>query len=269
MADRLRFTILGCGSSGGVPRIGLDGPNWGACDPDDPRNYRRRCALLVERTGRGGTTTLLVDAGPDIRHQLIDARAGHLDAVLLTHEHADHIHGIDDLRMVVFNRRALLPALTDRATAETLRRRFGYVFETPAGSAYPPILDLRLIDGPVEVAGAGGRIAVTPFWVPHGDIFAMGLRVGPVAYTPDISDVPEEVWPLLEGLDCWIVDALRYRPHLSHANVETALAWVARAQPQRAVLTNLHVDLDYARLDAETPAHVRPAHDGLRLDYAL
>ncbi|GMG81786.1 MBL fold metallo-hydrolase [Paralimibaculum aggregatum] len=267
MAGRLRFTILGCGSSGGVPRIGPAGPNWGACDPADPRNRRRRCALLVQRIAEAGTTTLLIDAGPDIRSQLIDAGAGHLDAVLFTHEHADHIHGIDDLRMVVFNRRALLPAWTDAATEDILRARFGYVFETPPGSAYPPILTLNRIEGPLEIAGAGGPIRVEPFWVPHGDIVAMGVRAGPVAYTPDISAMTAPAWAAVSGIGCWITDALRYSTHVSHANVETALGWIAQAAPRRAILTNLHVDLDYATLAAELPAGVEPAHDGLVLDY--
>lgn len=267
MEEGLRFTILGCGSSGGVPRIGRDGAHWGACDPANPKNRRRRCALLVERTGQQGRTTLLIDAGPDIRDQLIGARAGQLDAVLFTHDHADHIHGIDDLRMVFFNRRSLLPAWMDAATEATLRTRFGYVFETPAGSGYPPIMEARRIAGPLAIEGMGGAIAVTPFWVPHGEIEAMGVRIGPVAYTPDISDMTAAAWEAVDGLDCWILDSLRYAAHVSHANVETALAWIARARPRRAVLTNLHTDLDHDRLMAETPENVIPAHDGLVLDY--
>lgn len=269
MTDRLRFTILGCGSSGGVPRIGPNGPSWGACDPANPKNTRRRCALLVEREAAAGTTTLLIDAGPDVRNQLIDARAGWLDGVIFTHEHADHIHGIDDLRMIYFNRRSLLPAWVDALTEPTLLARFGYVFETPEGSAYPPILELRRISGQIRVDGAGGSIEVVPFWVPHGDIQAMGLRIGPVAYTPDISDMTDAAWTAVSGLDCWITDALRYRTHISHANVETALGWIDRAAPRRAILTNLHVDLDYDILAAETPASVSPAYDGLVLDYSL
>jgi phosphoribosyl 1,2-cyclic phosphate phosphodiesterase len=269
MTDTLRVTVLGCGSSGGVPRIGRDGPNWGACNPAEPRNIRRRCALLVQRIGSDGHTSLLVDAGPDIRHQLIDARTGHLDAVLFTHDHADHCHGIDDLRMVMFNRRALLPAWCDAATAHSLTTRFGYVFETPPGSTYPPMMTLHDVAGPFEITGAGGPIAVTPFWVPHGDITAMGVRVGPVAYTPDISEMTDAAWETVAGLDCWITDALRYTAHGSHANVETALAWIARAQPARAFLTNLHVDLDYATLADRLPAPVTPAHDGLVLDFPL
>jgi phosphoribosyl 1,2-cyclic phosphate phosphodiesterase len=267
MGDALRFTILGCGSSGGVPRIGPAGPFWGNCDPANPLNRRRRCALLVQKAGAGGTTTVLVDAGPDIREQLIDAAAGHLDAVVFTHDHADHIHGLDDLRMVVFNRRARLPAFMDADTEATLRTRFGYVFETPPGSNYPPIMEANRIEGPVEIAGAGGAIRFDPFWVPHGDIDAMGLRVGPVAYTPDIGEMPEGAWDSVADLDCWILDALRWREHISHAHVEKALAWIERARPRRAVLTNMHTDIDYAELMAATPGHVVPAHDGLVLEY--
>ncbi|MEM6676945.1 MAG: MBL fold metallo-hydrolase [Pseudomonadota bacterium] len=263
----LRFTILGCGSSGGVPRIGAEGPNWGACDPDEPRNRRRRCALLVERIGPEGRTIVLVDAGPDCREQLIAARAGRLDAVVFTHDHADHCHGVDDLRMVVFNRRARLPAYLDAQTEASLRQRFGYVFETPEGSSYPPILDLIRFEGPFEVAGPGGAIAFQPFAVPHGGVTALGFRIGPLVYLPDISDMTDEAWAVCEGAETWVLDALRYTPHSSHANVETALGWLARAHPPRAWLTNLHVDLDYARLDAETPDHIHPAHDGLVVEF--
>ena len=269
MADSLRVTILGCGSSGGVPRIGPDGANWGACDAGDPRNRRRRCALLVQRFGAEGRTSVLVDAGPDVRGQLIDAGEGLLDGVVITHEHADHIHGLDDLRMVVFNRRKLLPAFADASTAATLRARFGYVFETPAGSHYPPIMTLDEVAGPFRIDGAGGPISLRPFWVPHGEIEVMSLRIGPVAYSPDISAMTADAWAAVNGADCWITDALRYTTHVSHANVETALAWIAEARPRRAILTNLHVDIDHATLDAGTPAHVSPAHDGLVLDYPL
>jgi len=269
MSDLLRITVLGCGSSGGVPRIGLTGPNWGACDPDNPRNRRRRCALLIQRIGPDGSTNVLMDAGPDVREQLIEARTGWLDAVVLTHDHADHVHGIDDLRMVVFNRRARLPCWLNEATEATLMQRFGYVFETPPGSGYPPIMDRHLIDGPVEITGRGGTVTCTPFEVPHGEISALGFRIGPLVYTPDISDMSEDAWAALDGADCWLLDALRYTPHPSHANVETSLEWIARAAPTRAFLTNLHVDLDYETLDRETPATVHPAHDGLVIEYPI
>ena len=269
MHGTLRFTVLGCGSSGGVPRIGLSGPNWGACDPANPKNRRRRCALLVQRIGPEGQTSVLIDAGPDVREQLISARVGWLDALILTHDHADHVHGMDDLRMVVFNRRSRLPAWMNAATERTVVARFGYVFETPPGSNYPPIMDLCRIEGPVTVTGAGGTIAAEPFSVPHGEIEALGFRIGPLVYTPDIKEMSDAAWAALGGADCWILDALRYREHVSHVNVETALAWIARAAPRRAFLTNLHVDIDYAELDAATPEHVHPAHDGLVLEYPL
>lgn len=265
--DILRITILGCSSSGGVPRIGPKGPIWGACDPDNPKNRRRRCSLLAQRIGPEGATTVLLDAGPDVREQLIDAGAGWLNALILTHDHADHVHGIDDLRMVVFNRRERLPCWMDERTEATMNQRFGYIFETPPGSSYPAIMDRHRIDGPVTVDGRGGPITCTPFDVPHGDISALGFRIGPLVYTPDISDMPDAGWAALKGADCWITDALRYTPHPSHCNVETALTWIDRAKPPRAILTNLHVDLDYATLDAETPGHVSPAYDGLVLEY--
>jgi phosphoribosyl 1,2-cyclic phosphate phosphodiesterase len=261
MTDRLRFTVLGSGSSGGVPRIGRAGPNWGACDPENPKNRRRRCALLAQRIGAEGTTSVLIDAGPDIREQLIAVKVGYLDAVVFSHDHADHVHGIDDLRMVVFNRRARLPAWMNEATERTLNARFGYVFETPPGSNYPPIMDRY------RIAGAGGVVTAEPFLVPHGEIEALGFRIGPVVYTPDIKDMSEAAWKALEGADCWILDALRHTPHVSHVNVETAVEWIARAAPPRAFLTNLHVDLDYDALDAMTPENVHPAHDGLVLEY--
>lgn len=269
MTDTLRITVLGCGSSGGVPRIGPDGPNWGACDPANPRNRRRRCAILAQRIGAEGATTVLVDAGPDLREQLMDAGAGDLDAVVLTHDHADHVHGIDDLRMVVLNRRRRLPCWMDARTDATMMRRFGYIYETPPGSNYPPILDRCRIDGPVHVDGRGGRLILAPFEVTHGEIVALGFRIGPVVYTPDISEMSDAAWTALDGADCWLLDALRYRPHPSHAHVETALAWAARANPPVTYLTNMHTDVDYAALEAETPENVHPAHDGLVLEYPI
>lgn len=262
----LRAIILGCGSSGGVPRLGGD---WGACDPANPKNRRRRCSLLLERTGPGGTTRVLIDTSPDMREQLLDAGVGHLDAVVYTHSHADHVHGIDDLRMIVFNTRRRLPVWADHATQDALLSRFGYAFVQPAGSPYPPILDLNTISGPLTIHGDGGEITLTPFRVDHGSMESLGFRIGDLAYLPDAVRIPEESWPLLAGLGCWIVDALRYAPHPTHAHVAMALDWIARARPARAVLTNMHVDLDHARLDAETPAHVTPAHDGMVLEINL
>jgi phosphoribosyl 1,2-cyclic phosphate phosphodiesterase len=257
---QLSVTILGCGSSGGVPRLGGE---WGACDPADPRNARRRCSILVTRSDAGGQTRVLIDTSPDLRSQLLDAGIGELDAVVYTHSHADHTHGIDDLRMIVFNTRRRLQVWADSETSEALLTRFNYAFVQPKGSDYPPILDLNLLRGPFSVTGAGGEIAITPLPVDHGNMAALGFRMGPVAYMPDVSAIPEPTWALLTGLDLWIVDALRYKPHPTHAHLDRSLEWIARAAPRRAILTNMHIDLDYVTLDAETPAHVTPAHDGM------
>jgi phosphoribosyl 1,2-cyclic phosphate phosphodiesterase len=262
----LRFTILGCGSSGGVPRIGND---WGDCDPTNPKNRRRRCSLLVERISAQGRTTVLIDTSPDMRDQLLDAGAARLDAVVYTHSHADHTHGIDDLRQVVFLTGQRLPVWADGPTQEALLSRFGYAFVQPAGSPYPPILDLHTIDGPVVITGAGGTLRLEPFRADHGTMDMLGFRIGPLAYLPDAVGIPEESWPLLAGLDCWVVDALRRRPHPTHAHLEMTLGWIAQARPTRAVLTNMHVDLDHATLEAELPPHIRPAHDGMVISYDI
>ena len=261
---KLTFTILGCGSSGGVPRLG---GVWGDCDPSNPKNRRRRCSLLVTRETGEGITRVLIDTSPDMREQLLDAGVGALDGVVYTHSHADHMHGIDDLRQVVFNQRQRLPVWADGPTQEALLSRFGYAFVQPEGSPYPPILDLHTIDGPVTVTGAGGPVTLIPFRADHGSMDALGFRIGPLAYLPDAVDIPAESWPVLAGLDCWIVDALRRKPHPTHAHLDMTLGWIARAKPARAVITNMHVDLDYATLLAELPAHITPAYDGMTLTY--
>jgi len=249
-----------------VPRLGGE---WGACDPTNPRNRRRRCSLLVERIGEAGTTRVLIDTSPDMREQLLDAGVGHIDAVVYTHSHADHVHGIDDLRMIVFNTRKRLPVWADGPTQDALLSRFGYAFVQPAGSPYPPILDLNTIEGTFTIDGPGGPITLRPFHVDHGSMDALGFRIGGLAYLPDAVRIPEDSWPTLEGLDVFIVDSLRYKPHPTHAHVAMALDWIARAAPKRAVLTNMHVDLDHATLESETPDHVTPAHDGMVLDLPL
>jgi phosphoribosyl 1,2-cyclic phosphate phosphodiesterase len=266
MSDTLRLTILGCGSSGGVPRIG---GHWGDCDPSNPKNRRRRCSLLVERVGQDGITRVLIDTTPDMREQLIDAGVASLDAVIWTHAHADHTHGLDDLRQIVFNTRERLDVWADIPTQEDLLARFNYAFVQPEGSSYPPILNLHTIDGPVTIDGPGGPLVFTPFLAHHGSIDALGFRVANVAYLPDAIEIPEPEWAALENLDCWIVDALRRAPHPTHAHLDLALEWIARAQPKAAVLTNMHIDLDHDILAAETPAHISPAYDGMVLTYDL
>ena len=258
----LEFTILGCGSSGGVPRLG---GHWGACDPDNPRNTRQRCSMLVTRKGPGGTTRVLIDTSPDLRNQLLKADVGTLDGVIYTHAHADHVHGIDDLRMIVINMRQRLPVWADADTSNALLDRFGYAFVQPKGSSYPPILDLNLIKGDTTINGAGGPITLTPFEVTHGNIDALGFRVEGLAYLPDVSAIPDPAWETLKDLDIWVVDALRRDPHPTHSHLANTLAWIEKAKPKRAVLTNMHNDLDYATVEKETPSHVTPAYDGMTL----
>lgn len=258
----LIFTILGCGSSGGVPRLG---GHWGDCDPTNPKNRRRRCSLLVERVDQGGVTRVLIDTSPDMRAQLLDAEVGHLDAVLYTHGHADHVHGIDDLRMIVFNRREKLDIWADGPTQERLYGSFGYAFVQPEGSPYPPILKMHTINGDVVIDGAGGAITFQPIKVGHGSIDALGFRINALAYLPDVAEIYDDAWNALANLEIWIVDALRRTPHPSHAHLERTLEWIERAKPKRAVLTNMHIDLDFATLATETPKHIEPAFDGLRL----
>ncbi|MGB8814238.1 MAG: MBL fold metallo-hydrolase [Paracoccaceae bacterium] len=259
----LRYTILGCGSSGGVPRLGGD---WGDCDPANPKNRRRRCSMLVERLTDQGTTRVLIDTSPDMRDQLLDAGIGTLDAVAYTHSHADHVHGLDDLRQVVFNLRHRLPVWADSETQTALLSRFAYAFVQPEGSPYPPILDLHTIKGPFTISGAGGDITLQPFRADHGSIDALGFRIGALAYLPDVVALPNEAWPLLENLDIWVLDALRRKPHPTHIHLALALEWIARAAPKSAVLTNMHIDLDHATLAAELPPHIRPAHDGMVIE---
>ncbi len=254
--------ILGCGSSSGVPRLGLDGPDWGACDPREPRNRRTRCSLLV----RTGALNLLIDTSPDLREQMLLAGDARVDAVLYTHDHADQIHGIDDLRAIAYAMRRRMPVYADGETLRTLKARFGYCFETPAGSLYPPILDARLIEDPLapfSVEGRAGSVEVVPFAQTHGRIRSLGFRVGPVAYSSDVSGLDEDAFAALEGVECWIVDALRDEPHPTHSHVAQTLDWIARVKPRRAILTNLHIDLDYAALSARLPPGVEVGFDGL------
>jgi phosphoribosyl 1,2-cyclic phosphate phosphodiesterase len=265
-----RVTILGCGSSGGVPRVGS---GWGACDPAEPRNRRRRCSILVERLApdHGGLTRVLVDTSPDLREQLLDADIRWLDAVLMTHDHADHCHGIDDLRPLAIHLGRRIDVHMDAVTSKGVRGRFGYCFETPPGSEYPPIInEHRLVIGhEVTISGAGGPLRAMPFRMVHGSVDALGFRFGDMAYSSDVSALPDASVEMLRGLDLWIIDALRERPHPSHFNLTEALDWIDRLRPRRAILTNLHTDLDYQRLAGRLPDHVVPAHDGLRVSFAI
>ncbi|MBV8916854.1 MBL fold metallo-hydrolase [Bradyrhizobium sp.] len=263
----LTLTILGCGSSAGVPRPAL---GWGQCDPKNPRNRRRRCSLMAERTSEHGTTRIVIDTAPDLREQLIDADVDHIDAVFLTHEHADQTHGIDDLRSVVLHQRRRIPTYFCQSTAKDILSRFSYCFISPEGSDYPPILTRHSIEAGESQAilGKGGEVTLSAFLVQHGNIPALGYRIGAAAYTPDLNDIPPESFPLLENLDLWIVDALRHTPHPSHFSLSDALSWIERFKPRRAILTNLHSDLDYEVLRASLPKGIEPAYDGMRLELA-
>jgi phosphoribosyl 1,2-cyclic phosphate phosphodiesterase len=263
----LKFTILGCGSSGGVPRPAL---GWGDCNPNNPKNRRRRTSFLVEKRGAGGVTRILIDTPPDLREQMLDAEVDWLDAVFYTHEHADHTHGVDDLRAFFIKQRRPIDVYFDERTSRSMHERFGYAFKSPPGSEYPPILtEHRLAAGePITIVGKGGPITGLPIRQEHGPITSYGFRFGNLAYSCDLSGMPPESAAALGGLDVWIVDALRYRPHPSHFSLDDALQWIARLKPRRAILTNLHADLDYDALWAKLPPNVEPAYDGITIEVA-
>ena len=270
----LELTILGCGSSGGVPRA--DG-EWGACDPVNPKNLRSRCSLLVRRQnpeGKGegaeAETTVIVDTSPDLRLQTVQAGAKRLDAILLTHDHADQVHGIDDVRAFFIRQRQKIVCHMDTATDASMMRRFGYIFESEGG--YPAICERRPIPAHGlrwRVGGPSGAIPIVTFDQDHGGVRSVGYRFGDVAYSSDVVNLDETAFNALSGLDVWIVDALRYRPHPTHSHLERTLEWIARLKPRRAILTNLHIDLDYETLAAELPAGVEAAFDGLRFQHEL
>jgi phosphoribosyl 1,2-cyclic phosphate phosphodiesterase len=272
MADRLQIRILGCGSSGGVPRLG--GPdeagNWGDCDPENPKNRRRRCSLLVRRISEAGETRVLVDTSPDLREQLLAAHMGRVDGALITHDHADQTHGMDDLRVAALNAKGRVDVWCDRPTWKSIMHKFGYCFVQPPGSDYPPILNAHEIHEPFKpfvIAGAGGPVPVLAFGQGHGKVRSLGFRFGPIAYSSDVDALDEDAFAALAGVECWIVDALRRNPHPSHAHLARSLDWIARVKPKRAILTNMHIDLDYAALTRELPPGIEPAFDGLTLGF--
>jgi len=270
MTGVTRLTLLGTGSSGGVPRANGD---WGDCDPANPRNRRRRCSALLERARTpedleegGAVTRVVIDTSPDFREQMISAGVKRLDGVLLTHEHADQTHGIDDVRAFALLQRQRIPVWMDNRTADIMLARFSYAFVAPKGSIYPPILDARRELQPlqtVDIDGPGGVLTVTPYDQEHGPIRSLGFVSDGLAYSADISALPADSADLLRDVDCWAVDALREENHPTHYTVSDALAAITAIGAKRAVLTNLHITLDYETLSSQLPAGVVCAYDGL------
>ncbi len=255
----MKVTILGCGASTGVPAIG---PNWGECDPTDPRNRRRRVSLLVEV----GEIAILIDTSPDLREQLIDARVRRLDAVLMTHAHADHLHGIDDIRQLNRLMNAAIPLWADANTLAEIRRRFGYALQPPAepGHFYRPTLEPNQIEGAFEIGG----VTVVPFAQNHGFSATLGFRIGAMAYSTDVTELDDAAFSVIAGVKLWIVDCMRHAPHPTHSHLDKTLGWIERVRPSRAVLTHMDQTLDYRALSAELPAGVEPGRDGLVIELA-
>lgn len=249
----MKVRILGSGTSSGVPRIGND---WGACDPAEPRNRRTRASILIEHED----TRILVDTGPDMREQLLAADVGVVDAVIWTHAHADHVFGIDDLRQIYHARGTPVPAYARAQTAALLRQQFGYVFQGSGG--YPPTVDLAILSDEVSI----GSVRVRATDQPHGSITSAGLRFeaggAAIGYATDVSAITDDMRVLYRGLDLWIVDALRRRPHPSHADLPTVLDWVADLSPLQTVLVHMDQSMDYRSLCEELPRGVEPGYDG-------
>jgi phosphoribosyl 1,2-cyclic phosphate phosphodiesterase len=251
----MKITILGCGTSGGVPRVGAADGGWGECDPANPKNRRRRVSILVEEQG----TRILIDTSPDLREQLLAANVTSLDAVFLTHDHADHTHGIDDLRGLVQTMRQRMPVYMDNRTRGVMMQRFGYIFEGAAG--YSAMADARVLTGDVRI----GALTVRPFRQHHGPIDSVGYRFGNAAYSTDLVAIPPESEPCLDGLKVWIVDALRHDPHPTHPHLALTLSWIAKYQPELAVLTHMDWSMDYDTLVRTLPPGVVPGFDGMEV----
>ncbi|WP_332065564.1 MBL fold metallo-hydrolase [Bartonella sp. CB189] len=263
MFDRYRFTILGCGSSPGVPRPNGD---WGACNPNNFKNKRYRSSLLIERINKSGKkTTVVIDTGPDFRSQMLDAHVNHIDAAVYTHSHADHIHGIDDLRSYALAQKCLINIYADAFTLKHLKHSFKYCFQEPTGSLYPPILKENLIneDSQFIIQGQGGTITINSHLQFHGSIHSLGFRIGNVAYCTDVNKFPEKTLPKLMNLDVLILEALQFEPHTSHFSVDQALQWIEYFKPKKAILTHMDKSLDYDELVKYIPPYVKPAYQGL------
>lgn len=265
MKTSIKITMLGTGSSGGVPRVGNQ---WGECDPVNPKNRRRRCALLVELLCESGKTSTLIDAGADLREQLLSADAQHLDGVLLTHSHADHIFGLDDLRQLALLMKTPILVHMDAKTAETVMPAFGYIFRQAPASSYPAFCTHKEIhhDQVIRVDGAAGPLDFQPLLAEHGDIHSLGFRAGNMAYLPDVKRISDaNTLVALENLELLIIDCLREVAHPAHMNLSESLAFIEKLSPKHAILTNMHSDLDYQALLERLPEHIVPGFDGLQM----
>ncbi|MEO1190177.1 MAG: MBL fold metallo-hydrolase [Pseudomonadota bacterium] len=265
----MKVTVLGCGGSGGVPLAdGTPGGHWGDCDPSEPRNRRRRVSVLVEGDRSRGQGALIIDCSPDLREQLLDHPPERMDAVLLTHAHADHVHGIDDLRAFTYRQREAIPTFMDATTHAAMIRRFDYVFKSSHAEShlYPALLDDRVITAGETFEAAGFK--VLPFAQEHGQGTTLGFRIGSFAYSTDASALDEAAFEALAGVDLWIVDCLRDAPHPTHSHYDKTLGWIARVQPKKALLTHMNHSVDYRVWAERCPAGVEPAYDGqvLQLD---
>jgi phosphoribosyl 1,2-cyclic phosphate phosphodiesterase len=257
----MRVTILGCGGSDGVPMLGgADGRgDWGACDPAEPRNRRTRASVHVA----AGEAGLLIDTAPDLRHQLLVNGIARVTHVLYTHDHADHTHGVNELRRLARLRGGRMPIHADADTLAGMHRRFAYAFEQPRGSPYPPILEGREIGRPFSVGG----VRVRPFPQEHGyGQTTLGFRIGNFAYSTDTIGFSEDTFGLLEGLKLWIVDCFGESRHPTHAHWALTLSWIKRLQPARAVLTHMGAGLDYAATRRRCPPGVEPGYDGMVIE---
>ena len=246
----MKVTVLGCGTSGGVPKV----PKlWGDCDPENPKNRRSRASILIETAQK----KVVIDTTPDFRAQMLAAKVGRLDAVFYTHDHADHVHGIDDIRGYFHKQQSQIPLYSDMSTLKAIEARFDYIFTDKGG--YPAIGRACVIDGPTTL----GDLTILPFEQGHGSGTSLGYRFGNIAYSTDLDRMTEAGYEALDGVEVWIVDALRYRPHPTHAHLAKTLEWINRVRPERAILTHMNWDMDYETLKSELPTGVEPAFDGM------